>query len=119
MGRPTPSRPKRRQATSHDHVVRAERAEKDRELLAEKQLDAEDSGGAEETVPVSALTVGYLRSVAVRGSLNFGLGADVTFYGVPSSLHRGVRSAPRLDPRVRAAALGTRPHGAHAHGGMH
>jgi hypothetical protein len=36
------------QATVHDHVfARAERVEKDRELLAEKQLDAAGSGGAE------------------------------------------------------------------------
>jgi hypothetical protein len=105
------------QATRHDHVyVRAERAEKDRELLAEKQLDAEDSGGAEETVPVSALTVGYLRSVGIRGSLNFGLGADVTFYAVPWSLHEAYGAHP-VSIHVFARLRWGRPHG--AHGGMH
>jgi hypothetical protein len=92
--------------------------EKDRELLAEKQLDAEASGGAEDTVPVSALTVGYVRSLALRGSLNFGLGADLTLYGVPSSLHEAYGAHP-VSTHVFARLRWGRPHGAHAHGGMH
>jgi hypothetical protein len=107
------------QATRHDHVfARAERAEKNRELLAEKHLHAEDEGGEEDTVPVSALTVGYVRSVALKGSLNVGLGADLTFYGVPSSLHEAYGAHP-VSTHVFARLRWGRPHGAHAHGGAH
>jgi hypothetical protein len=106
------------QATVHDHVfARAEHVEKDFELLAEKHLHAEELG-AEDTVPVSALTVGYVRSLALRGSVNFGLGADLTLYGVPSSLHEAYGAHP-VSTHVFARLRWGRPHGAHAHGGMH
>jgi hypothetical protein len=107
------------QATAHDHVfVRAERVEKDFELLADKHLHAEGAGAAADLVPVSALTVGYLRSVARRGSLDLGLGADLTVYGVPARLHDAYGAHP-VSTHVFGRLRWGRPHGAHAHAGMH
>ena len=106
------------QATRHDHVfARAERVEKDRELLAEKHLHTDDVAEAEELVPVGALTVGYVRSLRLVGSLDLGLGADVTLYNVPSSLHEAYGAHP-VSTHVFARLRWGRPHGAHgAHGG--
>jgi hypothetical protein len=107
------------QATRHDQVfARAERAEKDRELLAEKHLHADDVAEAEDLVPVGALTVGYLRSMRLVGSLDLGLGADVTVYDVPSSLHEAYGAHP-VSTHFFARLRWGRPHGAHggaAHG---
>jgi hypothetical protein len=105
------------QATARDHVfARAERVEKDAELLVEKHLHAEAEGGEDDIVPVSALTVGYLRSVRLRGSLDLGLGADLTVYGVPARLRDAYGSRP-VSTHVFARLRWGRPHGAHAHGG--
>ena len=113
------------QATRHDQVfARAERVEKDFELLADKRLHGEESGSApasasvEDIVPVGALTVGYVRSLGLAGSLNLGLGADVTLYDVPAGLEEAYGRHP-VSTHVFARLRWGRPHGAHAHGTMH
>jgi hypothetical protein len=107
------------QATAHDHAfARAERVQKDFELLAEKHLHSAAQAGGDDIVPVSALTVGYVRSYELRGSLNLGLGADLTLYGVPERLHEAYGAHP-VSTHVFARLRWGRPHGAHAHGGMH
>ena len=66
---------------------------------------------------MGALTVGYVRSLRLVGSLDLGLGADVTLYNVPSSLHEAYGAHP-VSTHVFARLRWGRPHGAHgAHGG--
>jgi len=107
------------QLDARDQVfTRAERVEKDLALLATKGLDpaAEHGTASEETVPVRALTVGYLRTLASRGSLSAGLGADLTFYAVHEDLRAAYGDAP-VSTHVFARLRWGRPHGAHhAHG---
>lgn len=104
------------QASRRDHVfARAERVEKELELLATKQLhDAGEADGGEGTVPVRALTIGYVRSHALHGSLDVGLGMDVTVYDVAASLREAYGHRP-LSTHVFARLRWGRPHGAHAH----
>jgi hypothetical protein len=105
------------QASARDHVfARAEWVEKDRVLLATKSLGPEPSAGGEETVPVRALTAGYLHNLASRGSARLGLGIDLTVYGVPAVLRDAYGSHP-LSTHVFARLRWGRPHGAHAHPG--
>ncbi|HEV7502483.1 MAG TPA: hypothetical protein VGQ33_20845, partial [Vicinamibacteria bacterium] len=100
------------QLTLADHVfTRAEWVEKDRVLLATKGLDGE---GAEDTVPVRALTIGYLRRLGGRGSASLGLGVDLTVYGVPESVRAAYGTRP-LSTHVFARLRWGRPHGAHMH----
>ena len=46
------------------------------------------------TVPIGAMTVGYLRNRVLRGSLNAGLGADVTVYQFGASLREAYGDLP-------------------------
>ena len=50
------------------------------------------------------------------GSLNLGLGADLTVYGVPRALREAYGAHP-VSTHVFARLRWGRPHGAHAHGG--
>jgi hypothetical protein len=110
------------QATARDQpFARAEWAEKDLALLATKHLHDEGDahGGASEegaTVPVRALTAGYVRSLDLWRSVNLGLGADVTLYGVDPALREAYGTHP-VSTHVFARLRWGRPHGAHAHGG--
>jgi hypothetical protein len=110
------------QATARDHLFgRVEWVQKDLELLATKHLHAEDGGhgGATsegETVPVRALTAGYLRSLARWRSVDLCLGADLTFYGVDPALREAYGANP-VSTHVFARVRWGRPHGAHGHGG--
>jgi hypothetical protein len=112
--------------TARDQVyARAERVEKDLELLRTKGLDHADAGddghghdGEDDLVgPVGALTLGYLRSHPLRGSLDLGLGADVTVYDVPERVVHVYGENP-VSVHVFARLRWGRPHGGHGgHGG--
>ncbi|MGD6027709.1 hypothetical protein QUV00_22820, partial [Xanthomonas citri pv. citri] len=110
------------QATARDHLyARAGWVEKDLELLATKHLHDDDDahGGASEdeaTVPVKAFTAGYVRSFDLWRSVNVGLGADITLYGVDPALHEAYGSWP-VSTHVFARLRWGRPHGASAHAG--
>jgi hypothetical protein len=100
------------QATARDQLyARAERVQKDAELLAEKHLHADDAGD-DETVPVGALTLGYARRLGVRGSLNLAIGADLTLYRAPTRLREAYGDHP-ASLHVFARLRWGRPHGAH------
>jgi hypothetical protein len=106
------------QATADDQVfARAERVDKDLALLVTKSLGDANSNGGEDTVPIHALTAGYVRGMAGRGSVVLGLGADLTVYGLPAALKQAYGSHP-VSMHVFARLRWGRPHGAHAHGGM-
>jgi hypothetical protein len=110
------------QASAHDHLfARLEWVEKDRELLATKHLHVDggahgEASGEAATVPVRALTAGYVRTLAVRGSVNVGLGADVTVYAVDPALREAYGTRP-VSTHVFARVRWGRPHGVHAHAG--
>ena len=76
---------------------------------------------ARPTVPVGALTFGYLRNLDLFGSVNAGLGADVTVYqfgaslreaygDMPVSAHAFLRAAVGTPARQRHAAPDGEPH---------
>ena len=62
---------------------------------------------ARPTVPIGALTVGYLRNMDLVGSLNVGLGGGHHRLPVRRVAARGLRGHAGLDARVPAAAVGT------------
>jgi hypothetical protein len=110
------------QATARDHFfARLEWVEKDEELLATKHLHQgggghAEAGGEGATVPVRALTAGYVRTLAGWGSVNLGLGADLTLYGVDPALREAYGTGP-VSTHVFARVRWGRPHGGHAHAG--
>ncbi|HLQ22629.1 MAG TPA: hypothetical protein VK132_05460, partial [Gemmatimonadales bacterium] len=113
------------QLTAVDHVyARAERVDKDLHLLEGKGLDVQPPTEAEATVPVRAATVGYLRdlvvlrNVKVLARLHLGVGADVTFYEVPSEIKAVYGESPVSVHAFLRARWG-RPHGPGDHGGHH
>ena len=77
------------QMTRHDQVYgRAEWVEKDFLLLATKATQGN------RVVRVDAYTVGYFRDFEVVRGLNAGIGGDLTFYALPSSLTPAYGSSP-------------------------
>ena len=76
------------QITGLDQVYgRAESVEKPRDLLLTKDIEPTTGASSQEAVvPVRAFTVGYFRDLTTSGVFRAGLGADLTFYGVPSEL---------------------------------
>jgi hypothetical protein len=105
--------------------ARIESVEKDRSLLLTKGEHHESEDGEAAFATVRSLTLGYLRDVRLFESVRAGVGADLTFYDVPSGLEPAYGDSPvslLLFTRVRWG----RPHGAahadHArssHGGHH
>jgi hypothetical protein len=98
------------QATRHDHVfARAERVEKDRELLAEKHLHAETAEAEDPSPSVRSLSA----TCAACGWWKPDLGWAPTS---PSTTcpRACTRPTARTSTHVSRAALGTSPRGAHA-----
>jgi hypothetical protein len=109
------------QLTARDQVwARGEVVDKDRHLLQFKDASEED---VIDTVPVRALTIGYLhdfvllRDVKVLRDLNVGVGADLTFYGVPEELEATYGESP-VSVHAFARVRWGRPHGG-GHGMSH
>lgn len=76
-------------ARRHHVFARAEWVEKDEQLLATREhTDGETTALAD----VTALTLGYFHSGTIFAGL--GMGGDVTFYNVPSSLEDEYGSSP-------------------------
>ena len=105
------------QATSSDQVYgRAELVEKDREILETKRISP-GHDGEEDLVRIGAFTAGYVRELPRLAGLKTGLGADVTAYGVPSSLKRVYGSFPlsvHVFVRLRWGAPHATGHAGHA-----
>jgi len=81
------------QVTVTDHLYgRFEWVEKDADLLETKDLPEEEMGEAtdqQHIAEIAALTLGYFRSFGrftLLRALTTGIGGDLTFYSVPSSL---------------------------------
>ena len=110
-------------ATRDQLYGRAEYVEKETELLLNKGISEQEQHGHEHgfaavarpTVPVGALTAGYLRSVDVPGSVNAGLGADLTVYQFGASLREAYGDMPVSVHAFLRLRWG-RPHGAPAAG---
>ena len=112
------------QATGRDQFwARGERADKDRDLLELKRLDAHHAGRSP-IAAVRALTVGYLhdfvllRELKVLRDLNAGVGGDLTFYGVPDELKSAYGDTP-VSVHVFARFRWGRPHAGGSHGASH
>ena len=108
------------QLTARDQIYgRAEYAEKESELLLNKGVSEQDQHGHEHgfaavarpTVPVGAMTFGYLRNLDLFRSLNAGLGADVTIYQFGSSLREAYGDMP-VSVHAFVRLRWGRPHGA-------
>jgi hypothetical protein len=106
------------QITARDQVYgRAEWVEKDEELLINKGVSEREQHGhshgftavVRPSVPVGALTVGYLRSRDLRWTLNAGLGADVTLYQFGASLREAYGDMP-VSTHVFLRVRWGRPH---------
>jgi hypothetical protein len=113
------------QVTRRDQLYgRAEYVEKEEELLINKGVSEQEQHGHSHgfiavehpSVPVGALTAGYLRSVDLRGSLNLGLGGDITIYQFGSSLREAYGDMPVSTHAYLRLRWG-RPHGGHAAAG--
>jgi hypothetical protein len=111
------------QITARDQLYgRAEYVEKESELLLNKGVSERDQHGHEHgfaavvrpTAPIGALTVGYLRNMDLVGSLNAGLGGDVTVYQFGASLRAAYGDMP-VSTHVFVRLRWGRPHG----GGQH
>ena len=110
------------QLTARDQVyARAEYVEKESELLINKGVSEREQHGHEHgfaavtrpTAPIGALTFGYLRNRDLFGSLNLGLGADVTVYQFGASLREAYGDMPVSTHAFLRLRWG-RPHGAPA-----
>jgi hypothetical protein len=91
------------QMTARDQVyARAEYGQKDEQLLVNKGVSEREQHGhshgftavVRPSVPVGAMTVGYLRNRDLFGSVNAGLGADITVYQVGASLREAYGDMP-------------------------
>lgn len=91
------------QLTARDQIYgRAEYVEKESELLVNKGVSEREQHGhthgfaavVRPTVPIGAMTLGYLRNRDLRGSLNAGLGVDVTVYQFGASLREAYGDLP-------------------------
>lgn len=75
------------QVTRADHVyARIEWVEKDRHLLLFKGAEVTPAVDIPEIARIGALTLGYLKDLAVARGLRIGAGADLTGYSFPSEL---------------------------------
>ncbi len=109
------------QLTARDQIYgRAEYAEKEAELLLNKGVSEQEQHGHEHgfaavvrpTVPVGAITAGYLRNMDVYRSFNAGLGADITVYQFGSSLRAAYGDMP-VSVHAFVRLRWGRPHGSH------
>jgi hypothetical protein len=107
------------QLTLRDQIYgRAEYVEKESELLINKGVSEREQHGHEHgfaavvrpTVPIGALTAGYLRSLDLFRSVNAGLGADVTVYQFGASLREAYGDMPVSAHAFLRLRWG-RPHG--------
>lgn len=110
------------QLTARDQLYgRAEYVEKESELLLNKGVSERDQHGhahgfasvVRPTVPVAAFTAGYLRSQDLAGSLNAGLGGDLTVYQFGTSLRAAYGDTP-VSVHAYLRLRWGRPHGGHA-----
>ena len=111
------------QLTARDQLYgRAEYVEKESELLINKGISEREQHGhahgfaavVRPTVPVGALTAGYLRNRDLFGSVNAGLGADVTVYQFGASLREAYGDMPVSTHAFLRLRWG-RPHGGQHH----
>lgn len=113
------------QLTARDQLYgRAEYAEKESELLINKGISEQDQHGHEHgfaavlrpSVPVGAMTFGYLRNMDLFRSVNAGLGADLTVYQFGATLRSTYGDMP-VSTHVFLRLRWGKPHGAHAAAG--
>jgi hypothetical protein len=112
------------QLTAGDQLYgRAEYVEKESELLLNKGISERDQHGhahgfaavVRPSVPVGAMTFGYLRNMGLLRGANLGLGADVTVYQFGASLRAAYGDMPVSTHAFLRLRWG-RPHGGHAMG---
>jgi hypothetical protein len=102
------------QVTARDHLYsRAEYLDRNFQLLFSKKGALPGTPVGTKLVRIKAVTLGYLRDVALVKGLKTGIGGDVTAYGVPDDLKTVYGPRP-LSTHAFFRFRWGRPHAAHA-----